>query len=89
MTSTFDPTLQHSQSIDRFERAFARAACGEKFDGWRLSSKRVIIPKTGSWPKSIKLSPACGERRWNRGRVGLCRAGAFRHGLPNRVWRVL
>src|ERR1700730_9137178 len=32
---------------DRFERALARAACGEKFDGWRFYSGRVIIPKTG------------------------------------------
>jgi ABC-type microcin C transport system permease subunit YejE len=46
MASTFDPTLQHLEAIDRFERPLARvrAACGEKFDGRRLSSKRAVLP---------------------------------------------
>jgi hypothetical protein len=54
MASTLLPTLQ-LERIGRPERAL-RAACGEKFDGRRLSSKKVIIPKTGCWPISIKLS---------------------------------
>ena len=54
MASTLLPTLQ-LERIGRPERA-SSTACGEKFDGRRLSSKKVIIPKTGCWPKSIKLS---------------------------------
>jgi hypothetical protein len=42
MASTFNPTLQHLESIDRFERALVRVRAlpmGKKFDGRRLSSK--------------------------------------------------